>query len=126
MTVRIVGGAAVTETEIEHAVGSEAHRAAVVIGVRLVDLEDDQFARRERSALDQQEPGEAADSIAARRVVHVEIRLTLQVRMQRHTEQSLFAAEQDRLGEVENAELRDLAIFLHEPRDVATQFRDQE
>ena len=40
VAVRIVRRAAVSEAEIEHAVGAKQHRAAIVIGVRLLHLQE--------------------------------------------------------------------------------------
>ena len=38
--VRIVGRSAIADAEIQHAVGPEPHRAAVVVRIGLFDLED--------------------------------------------------------------------------------------
>ena len=46
--------------------------------------------------------------------------------MQRHAQQAFFAAESNRLGQVKDAELFNLAVVVNESCDVSALLRDED
>ena len=103
VAARIVGRAAVADAEVEHAVGPEAHRAAVVVGEGLLDLEDDQLAVWICLGAFDGEAREAGEVGSARGVPDVEVGVVGEFGIERDAEQPLFTAEYDLFAEVEHA-----------------------
>ena len=97
-----------------------------MVGIGLADLEDDQLRGRQGGPLDQEKAGEARDLRLARRVVDVEIGLAFEGWIEGHAEQTLFAAESHRIGQIENPELPNLSVLFNEPCDRPALLGDQE
>ena len=135
-SLRVAGAAAVAHAHVEPSVRPELQLAAVVIGVRLVDSQDDPGARGDgRVRVGRRRPiAHHARVAGGVRVVHVEPPVRRVARVERHREQPLLAAPRDLAGDVEER-LREHGAVLddadrarllddEEARGVATRRRE--
>ena len=109
---RIVARTAVAEAQVQHPVEAEAHRAAVVVRIRLIHLQHHQLASRVRHAAHHREPRQHRSPGSPRAVVRPEV----PARVERDRQQPLLPAVHHPVPDIEQRRLR-APVRVEQPHD---------